>query len=272
MNEPNNADARVARSCVNLSQGKISYLQSGEGETVVLLHGINGNASSWQEQLPALSVGRQLVAWDAPGYGLSDVVGDDLNSLANSAIEFIQQIASGPVTVVGHSMGGLVAMKVAILQPALVKRLILSCTHPGHGLSRSGEPDERYRRRLEELGNYPAATYGERRAKGMLPAGTDESVFRRVAEIAAESRLEGVSAAAWAIQTANLKPELADIKAPTLVITCDQDNVAPLEKARPMLELIPDVRHVELSGLGHAPYLEHPARYNAVIADFLALP
>ncbi|PRB80863.1 alpha/beta fold hydrolase [Pseudomonas sp. MYb185] len=272
MNQTNKAGRPAARLSVNLEHGRISYLEQGEGEPLVLLHGINGNASSWEEQIGALSPSMRVIAWDAPGYGNSDVAGDDLTDLARAAIAFIKQVSAAPVTLIGHSMGGLVAMKVAILEPALIKRLVLSCTHPGHALDRNGEADDRYKRRLDELSNLPLEVYGERRAKGMLPAGTADDVYKRVAEIAAESRLEGVSAAAWAIQTADLKPELARIQAQTLVITCDQDSVAPLAKAKPLLASIPDVRHVQLSGLGHAPYLEDSHRFNAAISDFLASP
>lgn len=270
MNQTNKVSSPAARSSVMLEHGRISYLGRGEGEPMVLLHGINGNASSWEPQLETFSANGRVIAWDAPGYGGSDVVGDDLADLARAAIAFIRRVAVVPVTLVGHSMGGLVAMKVAILAPSLVKRLVLSCTHPGHALSRQGEADERYKRRLDELSNLSPQEYGQRRAKGMLPAGTAAAVSQRVADIAAESRLEGVTAAAWAIQTADLKPELVRIQVPTLVITCDQDTVAPLTKAQPLLASIPDVRHVALSGLGHAPYLEDPHRFNAALAAFLA--
>ncbi|WGK61080.1 alpha/beta hydrolase [Halopseudomonas sp. SMJS2] len=270
MNQTSKVSNPAARSSVMLEHGRITYLGRGDGEPMVLLHGINGNASSWEPQLEAFSASGRVIAWDAPGYGGSDVVGDDLTDLARAAIAFIRRVSVVPVTLVGHSMGGLVAMKVAILAPSLVKRLVLSCTHPGHALSRQGEAGERYKRRLHELSNLPPEEYGQRRAKGMLPVGTAAAVFQRVAEIAAESRLEGVSAAAWAIQTVDLKPELVRIQAPTLVITCDQDTVAPLVKAQPLLESIPDVRHLELSGLGHAPYLEDPSRFNAALVEFLA--
>ncbi|WP_185266444.1 alpha/beta fold hydrolase [Halopseudomonas xiamenensis] len=270
MHQANKIGSPTARSSTMLKHGRISYLERGAGEPLVLLHGINGNASSWELQLDTFSATRRVIAWDAPGYVDSDVAGDDLTDLARVAIAFIRQVTDVPVTLAGHSMGGLVAMKVAIMEPALVKRLVLSCTHPGHALDRNGEADERYKRRLDELRNQPPEVYGERRARGMLPAGTAAAVFQRIADIAAQSRLEGVAAAAWAIQTADLKPELARIQAPTLVITCDQDTVAPLAKAQPLLDLIPDVRHVALSGLGHAPYLEDPRRFNAVLADFLA--
>lgn len=261
--------AWAPRFGVNLAHGWVSYLESGQGDPVLFLHGLNGNASSWQYQLRDLAPTMRMIAWDAPGYGKSDSAGNTVEEFARAAIELTRRLWPGPVNVVGHSMGGLVAMKLAMLEPSLVKRLVLSCTHPGHGLGPQGGANDRYKRRLEELRDLPPETYGERRAVGMLPEGTDEGIFRKVASIAAESRSEGVVNAAWAIQTADLRPELQNIQAPTLVITCDKDRVAPLEKAQPLLDCIPDVQHVELHGLGHAPYIEDAGQFNTVLLDFL---
>ncbi|MCC4284174.1 alpha/beta hydrolase [Marinobacter salarius] len=269
MNDARSTQGAAPRFGVNLDHGWVSFLESGDGEPVLFLHGLNGNASSWQDQLSELAPDMKMVAWDAPGYGKSDAAGNTVEALARVAIAFAKRVWPGPLNVVGHSMGGLVAMKMAVLEPQLIKRLVLSCTHPGHGLGQSGGANERYRRRLEELRDLPPEVYGERRAKGMLPAGTDERIFQKVARVAAESRSEGVANAAWAIQTEDLQPELTRIQAPTLVITCEQDKVAPLAKAQPLLDRIPDVRHVELAGLGHAPYMENARWYNTVLKEFL---
>lgn len=269
MKNPSSVGVPVPRLGVNLDHGWISYLTSGDGAPVLLLHGLNGNASSWQEQLRALSGRMKMVAWDAPGYGKSDVAGHTVTEIARVAIDFTRRVWQEPVHVVGHSMGGLVAMKMAATEPGLVKRLVLSCTHPGHGLGEAGGSSDRYKRRLEELQDLPPEEYGRRRAAGMLPEGTSDPIFRRVAEIAAESRSQGVANAAWAIQTEDLRPELTRIQAPALVITCDQDRVAPLTKAQPLLDSIRDVRHLELNGLGHAPYLEDAPRFNDALEKFL---
>ena len=181
-------EQQMPRSVVRLAHGRLSYLENGSGTPVLFLHGLNGNGSSWADQLSELALKMKMWAWDAPGYGESDVAGDSVTDLARVAIEFLETRDSGPVSLVGHSMGGLVAMKVAILRPELVRRLVLSCTHPGHGLTDGA--NDRYQRRLRELEELPKEEYGRRRAKGMLPDTTPEALFRRVAAIAAESEVE----------------------------------------------------------------------------------
>ena len=119
-------DARSQTSAprfgANLGHGWVSFLQSGTGEPVLFLHGLNGNASSWQDQLSELASGMNMVAWDAPGYGKSDAAGNTVEALARVAIAFARRVWRGPINVVGHSMGGLVAMKMAVLEPQLVVR------------------------------------------------------------------------------------------------------------------------------------------------------
>lgn len=266
MNDTRQGEDRLS---TRLRHGNLSYLHAGQGIPVVFFHGLNGSAESWLGQLNTLADQLDMWAWDAPGYGNSDPGGDSLDELANTAIEFIEKVTTGPVNLVGHSMGGLVAMRVAILRPELVDRLVLSCTHPGHGLSGGAEADERYQRRLRELSDLPRDVYGQRRAKGMLPAGTDPAVFQEVARLASAARPEGMGRAALAIQRANLKPDLDKIRAPALVITADKDTVAPLSKAQPLLDGIADVRHYVMEGLGHAPNIEDRRRYNDVLTNFL---
>ncbi len=269
MTKDRSMDNGIARSIVNLEHGRISFFETGEGTPVFFLHGLNGNGASWQDQFRTLSGQFRMWAWDAPGYGLSDVVGDTVTALAQAALAFLRSQTDVPVHVVGHSMGGLVAMKMAAMAPEKVKRLVLSCTHPGHGLAQNEGANQRYQRRLRELEELSAEEYGQRRAKGMLPEGTAPDIVHKVARVAAESRPEGMANAAWAIQTANLVPDLGAIQAKTLVITCDEDRVAPLSKAQPLLDHIQDVQHRSLEGLGHAPYMEDVARYNSVLREFL---
>jgi pimeloyl-ACP methyl ester carboxylesterase len=82
-------------------------------------------------------------------------------------------------------------------------------------------------------------------------------------------RPEGIAAAIRAIESADLRPHLATINLPTLVVTCERDRVVSQDRVSPLLERLPDVRHVRLPGLGHAPYYENPERYNAGIMPFL---
>jgi pimeloyl-ACP methyl ester carboxylesterase len=254
---------------IQLSHGAITFLECGSGKPVVFLHGLAGGAQSWMPQLASLSDRFRVIAWDAPGYGGSDPVPGTIDDLATAALEFITARLSEPAAVVGHSLGGIITLRMASLGPQALSRIVLSCTHPGHARAPDAGLSVRYSRRMEELSTLPRDEYGRRRARGMLPSDAPAAVVEAIAHIASMARPEGVAAAIRAIESADLKASLATIELPTLVVTCERDRVVSLERAAPLLEHLPEVEHVRLPGLGHAPYYENPERYNASITPFL---
>lgn len=252
-----------------LSHGRITFLEAGSGMPVLMLHGLNGNARSWMPQLTGLADRFRIVAWDAPGYGGSDLAGSGIVDFARAGLELIGELFSEPVALVGHSFGGTIAMQMIALEPTRFSRVVFSCTHPGHGRSTDHSAAQRYNRRIEQFKTLPREEYGRRRARGMLPEGTPHDVFDTVAAVAAEARLEGTQAASQAMERCDLRPALPQIAIPALVITCGSDPVVKLERAMPLIESLPHCRHVRLPGLGHAPYYEDPDLYNSTISDFL---
>jgi pimeloyl-ACP methyl ester carboxylesterase len=247
----------------------MTFLECGSGRPVVFLHGLQGGAQSWVPQLTLLSDRFHIIAWDAPGYGESDPVSGSIDDFATAALEFITTHLSEPAAVVGHSLGGVIALRMASLEPRAMSRIVLSCTHPGHGRQPDADVSDRYSRRMEELATLPRDEYGRRRARGMLPDDAPVHAVEAIARIASVVRPEGIAAAIRAIESADLRPYLDAINLPALVVTCERDRVVSPERVSPLLERLPDVRHVRLPGLGHAPYYENPERYNAGIMPFL---
>lgn len=269
MNQRTTAAPAITNGKIQLSHGAMTFLECGSGKPIVFLHGLMGGAQSWVPQLSLLSDRFHVVAWDAPGYGGSDPVSGSIDDLAAAALEFIATHLKERPAVVGHSFGGVIALRMASLEPRAVSRIVLSCTHPGHARAPDAGVSARYSRRMEELATLPRDEYGRRRARGMLPDDAPAHVAEAVARIAAVVRPEGIATAIRAIESADLRSHLAAIDLPTLVVTCERDRVVPQERVSPLLELLPDVRHVRLPGLGHAPYYENPERYNAGIMPFL---
>lgn len=269
MNQRNSAAPAITTGKIRLSHGMMTFLECGSGRPIVFLHGLQGGAQSWMPQLTALSDRFRVIAWDAPGYGGSDPVAGSIDDFATAALEFITARLSEPAAVVGHSLGGVITLRMASLRPHVMSRIVLSCTHPGHGRQPDAGVSGRYSRRMEELATLPRDEYGRRRAHGMLPDDAPAHAVEAIARIASVVRPEGIAAAIQAIESADLRPHLAAINLPTLVVTCERDRVVSPERVSPLLELLPDVRHVRLSGLGHAPYYENPERYNAGITPFL---
>src|SRR5882724_3774360 len=115
------------------SYGQISFRSRGDGETVVFLHGLLGSSKSWAFQFDHFSRNYRMMAWDAPGFGQSEMVAASIDAYVEALREFIANIGQPKVSLVGHSMGGTVAARFAATFPELVSRLVLSCSHTGYG-------------------------------------------------------------------------------------------------------------------------------------------
>jgi len=252
------------------SYGQMSFRSRGDGEAVVFLHGLLGSSKSWAFQFDHFSHNYRMIAWDAPGFGQSDMVAASIDAYVEALRELIANIGQPKVSLVGHSMGGAVAACLAATFPKLVSRLVLSCSHPGYGDPETAPMPAKFEQRMREFKEIGAIGYGVNRARGLLPGSVSTCVFDYAAEIASETNPEGLRRATRMLQLADNRPLLPKLKMPVLILTGELDtDVQPGLKAD-LLRLTPATRHVEMPGLGHAPYFEAPDYYNALIEDFLS--
>ena len=119
--------------------GRLAYRETGAGSALFLLHGMNGSSRSWAYLFRALGSSFRVVAWDAPGFGASDVFGDGIEDYVDAAKALLNALRVNDVIVVGHSMGGLVAAQLAADRDTSTAGLVLSSTHLGFARPK-GEP------------------------------------------------------------------------------------------------------------------------------------
>ena len=258
-----------ARKVVKLARGALSYREAGSGPGLLLLHGMNGGSASWLRQFGALGGRYRVISWDAPGFGESDPIEGGADAFAEHALELASALGCSRCAVVGHSMGGIVAARMAANHPERVTRLVLSCTHPGYGEPPRSPLMARFTRRIQEYESLGPADYGRLRARKMLPPNAAPEVLELAAGIASEMRPEGLLCAGAMMLEADNLPLLPKVRAPVLVITGELDPVVRRERWKPLVELPPDARHVQMTGVGHAPYLEDPVRYAELIEGFV---
>ena len=127
--------------------------------------------------------------------------------------------------------------------------------------------------RLKQIDELSPLEYGRARAKTMTAPGCDPEIIEHFASIAAETRKDGLVAAARVISEANNEPIFSKLNMPVLVIAGEVDKTVTKDLTEAMIAAIPEtVPTLEvnyLPGVAHAPYMENPETYNAVLTNFL---
>lgn len=254
---------------VDLSHGTLKYRESGKGRPILFLHGLNGSSRSWIFQLNGLSKNFRVISWDAPGFGGSDPCAPNVDAFAIAAMELLQTLEALPAVVVGHSMGGVVATRMAAFKQSPVNKLILSCTHWGYGMPKGQKLMKRYAQRLDELTELSHIEYGRVRASKMLPETVSPVVFNFVSEISRKGRIEGLENAGRMMQETDNRQILTNISAPIMIISAEKDPIVSKDQTAQLLKTVPSAKSIELRGVGHVPYIEDPKGYNRVVEKFV---
>ncbi len=243
---------------------------------VLLLHGVGGGRQAWGDGLsgtgPALAAaGFTVLAVDFPGYGLSPVITPyHLAGLADALHRLIAHLGLGPATLVGHSMGGMVALELAARAPLAVAGLVLASTSPAFGKPGGDWQQGFLQSRFAPLdaGRGMAGLAAQLVATMLAPGAAAATVA------AAQALMAGVPeptyrSALAALLAFDRRAALPHITVPTLVITGEHDRTAAPEVARRMAERIPGACLLTVPDAGHLLPMERPAAFNAALLAFL---
>jgi pimeloyl-ACP methyl ester carboxylesterase len=245
----------------------------GEGRPLLLLHGVGGNAEAWGDlQLSALAPGRQLIAWNAPGYGSSSPFAashPEVDDYAGAALALIDTLELDRVDVLGHSMGGLIAARLATLAPERVRRLVLADCSSGH---RGYDADKRQAILSMRLAqdNTDPWVYARARAPKLLSPQADAALVDRACAMLARLRQPGFGQASQMVAGSDLFAFAASIAAPTAVICGTEDGITPEALNQRIAQAIPGATYQSIAGAGHWSFVERPARFAELVNAHLA--
>jgi 3-oxoadipate enol-lactonase len=252
-----------------------AFTTLGAGPTVLMLHGIGGGHLAFAPQVETLaSLGYRAVAWDMPGYGHSAPIEPyTFKGLAQSCIQLIEGLQCGDVTLVGHSMGGMVAQEVMARRPELVNRLVLCGTSPSFG-----KPDGDWQREFIAQRTAPLdagksmAELAEVLVPQMVGPGSLPEGVRLATVCMGQVPPATYRRALDALVTFDRRAHLTQIRVPTLVIAGEHDRNAPPSVMKKMADAIPNSTYIEMHGIGHLQNLEAPEDFDGLLLNFLALP
>lgn len=214
--------------------------------------------------------GRSAAAQGANPYRIDQFVAD-LDSVA-------QALGLGTFALLGHSFGGIVALHFALAHPELLSFLILVSTPTSHHYVEEVEaalpelltPEALYE--LASLQDSPPSDHVMRRSLELLAP----VYFRdpaRVSELHLESvRFGPETQAVWdSLEGFDLRPRLAEIRVPTLVIAGAHDRAVTVERARETAEALPSGRLLVMENSGHYPFVEEPGEFLPAVMEFLGV-
>ena len=282
----NNAQPKQAISPadIELHGQRYSFRMAGSGSTVVLLHGIASSSATWERVMPRLIEQHLVIAPDLLGHGASAKPPGDysLGAYANLLRDLLDALGQQQATIVGHSLGGGVALQFSYQFPERIERLVLVSSG---GLGREVHPILR-----------AAALRGADVVLPWLSVGFDRSIARLVKTMGhfgfrasvdldetwrAFVALEEPEARRAFLQTvrgvidlrgqrlsANDRLYLA-AELPVMIVWGENDPLIPVSHAYRAHEKMPNSRLEIFPGVGHYPHLDDPEQFAAILLDFI---
>jgi pimeloyl-ACP methyl ester carboxylesterase len=269
---------------VRIHGREVAYVAAGDGPVLLLVHGMAGTCESWREVIEPLARDHTVIASDMPGHGASEPSGGDysIGALAAGLRDLLLALGHDRATIVGHSLGGGVAMQFAYQYPEMVERLALVSSG---GLGPEVSPVLRaaalpgadlFIGATASVGSQVGSLLG--RGLGLLGLRPDPDVAevaRSYASLSDSDRRAAFLATVRAVigtggQRINAADRLYLAEAvPVLIVWGADDSIIPVSHGKDAHEAIPGSRLEVFEGVGHVPQLEAPGRFIIALEKFL---
>ncbi len=250
----------------------------GSGRPLVLLHGFTGTSAAWDEHLEALARGRRLIVPDLPGHGRTMAASPadaSVEAAADALAAILASHAATPADVLGYSLGARVALRLAVVHPSAVGRLVLESPSAGieaaDARARRREADEALAARLERDGI--DAFVDEWEHHPIFHTHTALPVERRdrIRAMRRGNTAAGLAASLRGGGQGAMEPlfdRLALVTARTLVLAGSLDHTGR-PRAERVAAGIPGARLALVEDAGHTPHDEQPGAFRRLVLDFL---
>jgi pimeloyl-ACP methyl ester carboxylesterase len=278
--------AREHQQMAMLNGHEFSYLDSGSGPAVMFIHGLTGSSRNWAHLVDKLNTDHRVLAPDLHGHGASAKPMGDYSLSAHAATlrDLLDRLGIETVTLVGHSLGGGIAMQFCYLFPQRVERLVLvssggfgrsvspllrSATLPGAQLVLPLVASSWVRGRVEAVGRGFSKL-------GWQPSRDVTEAWRGFTSLAdADARRaflattrSVIDPGGQTVTACDHLPMVAEI--PTLVVWGTRDRMIPTWHATMAQKAIPGSRVELFEGAGHYPQLDQPERFAEVLSEFMS--
>lgn len=247
-----------------------AWFEVGRGRPLILIHGLADDHRAWRKPLPQLILNHRVILYDLRGHGGTSLGRGEgtLAQLAGDLLSLMDALAIDRAVLAGFSLGGTVAMRVAIERPERVQALALVATSSRVGSAAA----EWYRTRGEmAAGGDPElrATLDQDAADVYRNAPLEVEMGRMIRRqsTADPSGYANACRAMEKLHSHPLDPDLGRIAAPTLVVSADRDQHCPPRAGEIISAAVPGSRHEVIDGCGHPIPVEKPDRLATLIEE-----
>lgn len=265
---------------VELPGARVNYVEIGEGEPLLFIHGLSGTWQNWLENLPHFGASHRAIALDLPGFGSSPMPAwrPSMEAYGQMIHDFCAALGLEGTTLIGNSMGGFIAVEAATDEPERYRRLVLVAAA---GIMNTWNPEARatatsylwskFGGTVADKGQWIVA-HPRSRQLALAPFIRYPGKLRRelLLEQMAGGRCPGFGDALQSLIGHDIRDRLATIEMPTLIVWGLADRVIPVAAGISYHRRIPHSRLEIFERTGHLPQLERPVRFNALLDEFLA--
>ncbi len=235
---------------INIDQHRLYYRVTGSGTPLVLIHGYGTSGHIWQRALPYLAQQHEVFIVDLPGYGQSKTHGAwHLREMAPLLAHWLQKLQLSPIALMGHSMGGAIAIHLTAHAPELISRLIL--------VNAAGIPLQT-----------PLPALATRSIHSFFQTGNGSFPLPLVRDVL-QPHFHLLWQTAQEMKRSDFRAELARITVPTLIIWGERDVMLPITLGHTLQEALPHATFITMPHCGHRPMLAQPALFSKSVLTFL---
>jgi len=255
---------------MDVSNSRIDVQIRGEGPDLALLHSLLTDRTSFEGLAIRLSSKRRLLLINLPGFGAS-VPAEPIRGYADRVIQLFADLALPPGTdVLGNGLGSFVALKMAADPSAALGRLVLL----GAAIAFPDPARQTFRALADKVEREGMEAVADAAMARMFPAeyiAANPDVVADRKAVFNSIKPEVFAAAARALASLDLGPELDRIRNPVQIVVGEMDGATPPALGRELASRLSDARFVELAGVGHAPHIQAPADVVKAISPFLGI-
>jgi len=246
----------------------LKYIRKGTGPTVVLQHGFLSGAAYWESLIDCLSESFDVIATNLPGYADNSHAPalSSISELADFVLTLADELEVQRFSLLGHSMGGMIAQEVALKASDRIDKLVLFGTGPNGVLPGRFETIEASRRRVINEG--PESTIKKTVASWFIRE-QDDSNYPYGITLASQTPVTTMLAGYTAWENWSSASRLKSITSETLIIWGDRDKSYNWNQIQQLWSDIPNTSLSVLPGCAHNAHLENPGLFNLIVNEFL---